>query len=158
MTTAPTSLSACTRCKRLYSEMLSNAAMWNVNFFQGYPVGLLCPSCQTPDEFLEAETNTANLEGTELVTLSSVDPVKRAEMVVEMIYKSAQSVIKTHREKAERTGETHVRVNVETWATEATAGVLVIQGQPESVRASARGIAMDYINGALGLSKHAAKV
>lgn len=145
------------RCKRTYSEKLADKAMWNVNFFLGTPVGLICPTCQTPAESREAETNMASLEDAELVSFGSLNPTKRAELIIEMIDKSARSVIQKHREKAEHAGKTHVRVDVHAWAAEAVAGVLVVQGQSASFMAHAREIAAEYISEALGLTAKVAK-
>jgi len=157
MITARTSLGNCMRCLRLYSDKLADAAMWNANFMMGVPVGLLCPTCQTPEESLEAETNTAKLADAELVSFSSLDPTKRAELIIEMIDKSAHSVVEKHRKKAERAGRTRVQVDVRAWAAEAVAGVPVLQGQSESLMAHARAIAAEYITGALGPAVHAAR-
>jgi len=145
------------RCMRPFSEKLTDATMWNANFKMGVLVGLLCPKCQTPEEFLEAETNAAELADAELVGFRSLDPTKRAELIIEMIDKSAHSVIDKHRRKPERTGRTRVRVDVQAWAAEAAAGVPVIQGQSESFMAHAREIAAEYISGALRLVAHAEK-
>ncbi|HEX7351646.1 hypothetical protein [Brachybacterium sp.] len=142
---------------RPFSDKLTDATRWNANFKTGVLVGLLCPKCQTQEEFLEAETNAANLADADLVSFRSLDPTKRAELIIEMIDKSAHTVIEKHRKKAERTGKTRVRVDVQAWAAEAAAGVPAIQGQSESFMAHAREIAAEYISGALGLTTNAAK-
>lgn len=48
----------CDRCRRRYR----GHGEWNVIGRQGAIVGLLCPSCQTPEENAEAEINAATLD------------------------------------------------------------------------------------------------
>jgi hypothetical protein len=53
----------CGRCRRDAPRDLrsKDAEDWNAQWRKGELVLLLCPSCQTPEEFVEAEVNAAEL-------------------------------------------------------------------------------------------------
>jgi hypothetical protein len=54
-------LKPCDRCGRRVRTLAAMAG-WNVVVKSGYITGLLCPSCQTPEENAEAATNEATLD------------------------------------------------------------------------------------------------
>ncbi|MFJ9041059.1 hypothetical protein ACIRF8_31355 [Streptomyces sp. NPDC102406] len=61
-------LGHCVRCTRACWKESSDASRWNTEFDKGVPIGLLCPTCQTPEENAEAEVKAATLDYTNTVT------------------------------------------------------------------------------------------
>lgn len=59
----------CRRCDRRLRNM-NTADDWNAIVEGGYITGILCPTCQTPDENTEAEINEAT-------TVYDLDPLGR---------------------------------------------------------------------------------
>lgn len=53
-----TKIERCTRCRRRWR----GSDDWNAEFRKGVFVGLLCPTCQTPEENAEAVINEATLD------------------------------------------------------------------------------------------------
>lgn len=141
----------CERCGRKLHESASDYATWNVVFKSGYVTGYVCPGCQTREESEGADANAAELEGSTLVDWNSLSERKQAELRVQAIYQCAHAVIKRHRDRAEKAGKTHVKVEVDAWAAEAIAEWPGIVGQPESAKVAAREVAADEIRAALGL-------
>lgn len=47
----------CSRCKR----RCRNMAGWNATMAEGVAVGVLCPTCQTPEEIAETEIYNSTL-------------------------------------------------------------------------------------------------
>lgn len=48
----------CSRC----TSVFVGRGDWNVTVKRGYVVGLLCPNCQTSEEYTEAEINRATID------------------------------------------------------------------------------------------------
>lgn len=60
-------LDHCARCEKKYR----GRGDWNATMRSGRIVGLLCPSCQTPEENAEAAINEATLD-------YAIDPLGRS--------------------------------------------------------------------------------
>ena len=54
-----TKVTRCTRCNRRLRNANSD---WNITLRAGRIVEVTCPSCQTPEEYVEAEINLATLD------------------------------------------------------------------------------------------------
>lgn len=49
----------CMRCQRRMRPGAKDFEFWNIQYRKGVIVGLLCPDCQIPEEYAEAEMNLA---------------------------------------------------------------------------------------------------
>ena len=54
----PSSCTHCMRCRRKYR----GRGEWNMVFAEGFVTGVVCPSCQSPEESAEAVINEATLD------------------------------------------------------------------------------------------------
>lgn len=50
------------RCFRCDRRCRNDRGDWNVEFKNGVPVAVICPTCQTPEENAEAEIRYATLD------------------------------------------------------------------------------------------------